>query len=84
MQPGVIQTTIMASALDEFGAALGQQAKTHTGQPPEAVAQRLWAAAQTNRFKTYLISPTERLALLLHRWMPTLFYTLLRQRHGTA
>jgi hypothetical protein len=24
------------------------------------------------------------LALLLHRWMPTLFYTLLRQRHGTA
>ena len=84
MQPGVIQTTIMASALDEFGAALGQQAKTHTGQPPEAVAQRLWAAAQTNRFKTYLISPTERLALLLHRWMPTLFYTLVRQRHGTA
>ena len=84
MQPGVIQTTIMANALDESGAALGQNAKSHTGQSPEAVAQRLWAAAQTHRFKTYLISPTERLALLLHRWMPTLFYTLLRKRHGTA
>lgn len=84
MQPGVIQTTIMASALDESGTALGQKAKNHTGQLPEAVAKRLWAAAQTQRFKTYLISPTERLALLLHRWMPTLFYTLLRRRHGTA
>ena len=82
--PGVIQTTIMSSALDDSGAALGQNANSHTGQSPEAVAQRLWSAAQTHRFKTYLISPTARLALLLHRWKPTLFYTLLRKHHGTA
>jgi short-subunit dehydrogenase len=84
MQPGVIGTSIMQSALNEFGLPLGIAAKTHVGMDPAEMARRIFRASRSNRFKIRIVSPSERVALLLHRWMPTLFYTLLRKRHGTA
>lgn len=84
MQPGVLQTSIMHHALTDSGAAWGDRAKRHVGQNPEHVAERMWQRTASRTFKSYLISPTERVALLLHRWFPALFYTLLRRRHGTA
>lgn len=84
VQPGVIGTSIMQSALDESGRPLGKAAKTHAGMDPAEMARRIFRASRSNRFKIRIVSPSERVALLLHRWMPTLFYTLLRKRHGTA
>jgi hypothetical protein len=74
----------MQSALDESGLPLGKGAKTHAGMDPAEMARRILKASRSSRFKIRIVSPSERVALLLHRWMPTLFYTLLRKRHGTA
>jgi short-subunit dehydrogenase len=84
VQPGVIGTSIMQSALDESGHPLGNAAKTHVGMDSAEMARRIFRATRSNCFKIRIVSPSERVALLLHRWMPTLFYTLLRKRHGTA
>lgn len=84
VQPGVIGTSIMQSALDESGRPWGNAAKTHVGIDPARMARRIHRASRSNRFKIRIVAPSERVALLLHRWMPTLFFTLLRKRHGTA
>lgn len=78
--PGVIKTPLFSRALMADGQAQGVEGSG--GMEPEVLARRMRRFGESRRFLKNFTSPMEGLAVQLHRFVPNLFYALLRRRYA--
>ena len=82
INPGIINTKIMSSALTAKGENLNKVGRAQEkGMSPEKLAQKIYRFSKTRRFQKFFTG-IEGLALPLHRISPKLLYFLLRRKYA--
>ncbi|NGO43092.1 SDR family NAD(P)-dependent oxidoreductase [Streptomyces ureilyticus] len=80
--PGFVATSITVNSINGGGQTYGERSEASlTGMSVDRFSTRAVDALERHRPLIVIAGPTERLAVRLHRWFPSLFYRIVARAH---